>query len=69
MAHKIIDSKNINEWNRARALLIKYIGEEPGNTQAKRERFLAILNSRYGYTLEKAVNELEINHPLPTIAC
>jgi hypothetical protein len=40
-------------------LVSKHSGEEPDEPNAKRERFLALLKSRYGYTNEKAVDELE----------
>ena len=44
---------------KARKLLIKHRIQDPNRPNAKRERFLALLKSRYGYTNEKAVDELE----------
>jgi hypothetical protein len=32
--------------------------EDPGKAKAKREKLLALLKSQYGYTNEKAVDEL-----------
>jgi hypothetical protein len=69
MEHKIIKVESIKEWGRARELLIKYSAEESGNADAKRQRFLSILNSRYGHTTTKAVDELELNNPMPSIIC
>lgn len=42
-----------------RELLSKHSAEDPNAVNAKRERFLALLKSRYGYTNDKAVDELE----------
>jgi hypothetical protein len=55
---------DIGKWQikqnrgRARDLLGRQIIESPARTRARHERFLALLKSRYGYTNEKAVDEL-----------
>jgi hypothetical protein len=59
MAHEIVNGQNKQTPGRARELLSKHTVEGPDETNIKRERFLALLKSRYGYTNEKAVDELE----------
>ena len=44
---------------RVRELLRKHSVEDPNKANEKRERFLALLKRRYGYTNEVAVDELE----------
>jgi len=44
---------------KVRALRANPPGEEPAEANAKRERFLALLKRRYGYTNDQAVDELE----------
>jgi len=53
--------KRLNKQPRGKILesLIKSGVDDPETTTEKRERFLALLSSRYGYTNEKAVDELE----------
>jgi transposase InsO family protein len=59
MAYEIVKGQSKETRGRVRELLNKLSVEDPGKTNAKRERFLALLKSRYGYTNEKAVDELE----------
>lgn len=60
MAHEI-DSKGQSKQTlgRVRELLSKHSVGDPNKANDKRERFLALLRRRYGYTNEKAVDELE----------
>ena len=44
--------------SRVHELLTKIIIEEPNMINVKREKFLALLKNRYGYTNEVAINEL-----------
>jgi hypothetical protein len=44
---------------RVRALRDKPVAMDPVKINVKRERFLAMLSSRYGYTNDKAIDELE----------
>ncbi|HEX7567938.1 MAG TPA: hypothetical protein VF355_05170 [Anaerolineaceae bacterium] len=59
MAQEIVDGQSKQTPGRVRELLSKYSVEDPDKVNAKRARFLAQLKSRYGYTNEKAVDELE----------
>jgi transposase InsO family protein len=59
MAHEIVKGQSKQTRGKVRELLSKHSVEVPDITNAKRERFLALLKSRYGYTNEKAVDELE----------
>jgi hypothetical protein len=43
---------------RVHSVLNKHDHEDPDKLNLKRERFLALLRSRYGYTNEGAVDEL-----------
>ncbi len=43
----------------ARELLSKHLVRNPEKANTKRIRFLAMLKSRYGYTNDKAVDELD----------
>ena len=45
--------------DRVRELMSKQDIEDPVNTIAKRDRFLALLKRQYGYTNDKAVDEME----------
>ena len=56
---EIADGQSKQTRARVRELLSKHSAEDPDKANAKRERFLAQLKSRYGYTNEKAVDELE----------
>jgi hypothetical protein len=58
MAHAIVKGQNQTP-SRIHELLSKHSVEDPDKVNAKRERFLALLRSRYGYTNDKAVDELE----------
>ena len=42
-----------------RKSLIKYSNQDPNQPNVKRERFMALMKSRYGYTNEKAIDELK----------
>jgi hypothetical protein len=44
---------------KAHVVRIKPTIEKPAKANVKRERFLAMLKTRYGYTNDKAVDELE----------
>ena len=59
MAHEIVKGQNKQTVSRVHELLSKHSVEDPDKINAKRERFLALLKSRYGYTNEKSVDELE----------
>ena len=53
--------KGSGKQTRARVheLVSQHSVEDPDQANAKRERFLALLRNQYGYTNEKAVDELE----------
>ena len=59
MAYEIGKGQSKQTRVRVHELLSKHSVEDPDKTNPKRERFLALLKSRYGYTNEKAVDELE----------
>ena len=59
MAYEIDKGQNKKTRVRVRELLGKHNVGDPDQINAKRERFLALLESRYGYTNVKAVDELE----------
>ncbi len=59
MALEIGKGQNKQTDGRVHELLSKYSVEDADKINAKRERFLALLRSRYGYTNEKSVDELE----------
>jgi hypothetical protein len=59
MAREIVKRQSKQTQGRGRELLSKHNVEDPDKPNPKRERFLALLKSRYGYTNEKAVDELE----------
>jgi hypothetical protein len=44
---------------RVRALKVKPTIEDPAKPNVKRQRFLALLERQYGYTNDKAIDELE----------
>jgi hypothetical protein len=54
MAHESIQTRG-----RIRELLSKLSVEDSDGATVKRDRFLALLKSQFGYTNEKAVDELE----------
>lgn len=59
MSDQIVNRQSKQNRGRVHELLSKHSVEDPDETNAKRERFLGLLKSRYGYTNEKAVDELE----------
>jgi hypothetical protein len=59
MTHLIVNGQNKQPHGSVRELLSKHNSEGQDEANVKRERFLAMLKSRYGYTNEKAVDELE----------
>jgi len=59
MGYEIIKGQSKQTRGRVNGLLDKHSVEDPDKTNPKRERFLAMLKIRYGYTNEKAVDELE----------
>jgi hypothetical protein len=59
MTYIISKGQSKQNQNSVRKLLIKHSGEESDKAEAKRKQFLALLKRRYGYTNEKAVDELE----------
>jgi hypothetical protein len=59
MVHEIGKRESKQTLGRVRELLSKHSVEDPETANPKRERFLAHLKSRYGYTNVKAVDELE----------
>ena len=52
-----VQSKKIRES--VRELMSKQSNADPVNAIAQRERLMAFLKKQYGYTNEKAVNEME----------
>ena len=59
MVHENVNGQSNQAGGRVHALLSKHSVEDPDQVNAKRERFLALLKSRYGYSNDKAVDELE----------
>ena len=59
MAHEIVNGQSKQTGGRVHELLSKHSVEDPDKVNAKRERFLALLKSRYGYSNDKAVDELQ----------
>lgn len=59
MAHEIIRGQNLTTRNKVRESFGIYSSVDPDKVNAKRERFLALLSRQYGYTNDKAVDELE----------
>ena len=59
MTYEIVKGQSKQTRGKVRELLNKHSAEEPDKTNAKREQFLALLKKQYGYTNEKAVDELE----------
>ncbi len=59
MSNEII-KKQVNQIHSGvRGLLSKPGEYNPDKTNAKRERFLGLLEKKYGYTNDKAIDELE----------
>ncbi len=59
MEYKINEGQTKPTQSRVHELLSKHSIEEPDKTNPKRDRFLALLKNRYGYSNDKAVDELE----------
>ena len=59
MTYEIVKGQSEHSRGRARELLKIHSIEDPDKTNAKREQFLSMLKKQYGYTNEKAVDELE----------
>lgn len=59
MTEEPIKKNNKQPRGKIHEALIKPGLIDPETIRVKRERFLALLSSRYGYTNEKAVDELE----------
>jgi len=59
MGYEIIKGHSKQTHGRVNGLVDKHNVEDPNKLNPKRERFLAMLKIRYGYTNEKAVDELE----------
>ena len=60
MTDKTIDQIKIKKpSNKVHELLIKHSIQDPNLPNPKRERFLALMKSRYGYTNDKAIDELK----------
>ena len=59
MAHEIVKKQSKQTTGRVRELISKHSVEDLDNANPKREQLLAHIKSRYGYTNEKAVDELE----------
>jgi len=59
MELEIVKSQRKPTQGRVHQLINKHSRENGEKTNAKRERFLALLVSRNGYSNEKAVSELE----------
>jgi len=60
MAFKIVKAQSRQtRGSKVRELLSKHGVGDPDKPNTKREKFLALLKSRYGYNNEKAVDELE----------
>jgi hypothetical protein len=59
MTKEIDQGQGKQTLDRVHELLSKHSAEYPHLTNPKRERFLALLKTRYGYTNDKAVDELE----------
>jgi hypothetical protein len=59
MTHEITKGQNKQSGGKVHELLSKYSVEDPSKTNPKRDRFLTLLKNRYGYTNDKAIDELE----------
>jgi hypothetical protein len=59
MADEIVKAQSKQSRGRVHELLSKHSVENPDKPNVKREQFLALLKGKYGYTNEKAVDELE----------
>ena len=59
MAYEIDQGQIKRTHSRVHELLSKHSVDDPDKTNPKRDRFLALLKNRYGYSNDKAVDELE----------
>ena len=59
MVDEVIEEQTKKTGSRVRNLVGKHQAGDPDQVNLKRQRFLAMLSSQYGYTNEKAVEELE----------
>jgi len=59
MAEEIVKAQSKQTRSKVHELLNIHRIEDPDRPNVKREQFLALLKSKYGYTNEKAVDELE----------
>jgi len=59
MEHLTVNDQSKKTRERVRELMSKEGIENPVNAFVKRERFLALLKKQYGYTNDKAVDEME----------
>ena len=59
MAYKIGNEQNKPIHGRVHELLSKHSVDDPDKSNPKRDRFLTLLKQRYGYTNDKAIDELE----------
>lgn len=59
MTLEMSNKQKTHMQGKVRALRIQSPGEDPVKVNIQRERFLALLKSRYGYSNDKAVDELE----------
>ena len=59
MAFEIVKGPSKQTHGRVHELVNQHSVEDPEKANAKREQFLALLRKQYGYTNEKAVDELE----------
>lgn len=56
------DVAKIN-WKKIRKWLKKRSDDQLTKADSKRERYIRILQKRYGYTQEKAISELDEHYP------
>lgn len=59
MTREIVNKQKTFMQGKVRVLRIKPAKEDPDKTNVKRERFLALLKRRYGYTNDKAIEEMD----------
>ena len=59
MASKNDNGRSSQRPDRVRTVLGNYSIEDPAKANAKREKFLALLKSRYGYTNETSIDEIK----------
>jgi len=59
MKNEIDPGQSIPTHGRIHELLNKHNVEDPSKSNPKRDQFLALLKNRYGYSNDKAVDELE----------